>query len=247
MTQNKLIVSNWKMNLNISDSRKLINKLVKSTQKIKSRIKIIICPQFLLIPQVSNMIKNTQIILGSQDCHYEKSGAFTGETSIELLKSFKCKYVILGHSERREHNDESNLIISKKIKITHKFNLKPIICIGESIDLRKKGKYLSFLESQLNECVPNVKEIIIAYEPIWSIGTGLIPSSQEILEVNNFVKKYLWKKKKIKKVSFLYGGSVSSKNIKNIIDNSDIDGALIGGSSLMEKEISKIISIFNFY
>ena len=246
MTQNKLIVSNWKMNLNISDSRKLINKLVKSTQKIKSRIKIIICPQFLLIPQVSNMIKNTQIILGSQDCHYEKSGAFTGETSIELLKSFKCKYVILGHSERREHNDESNLIISKKIKITHKFNLKPIICIGESIDLRKKGKYLSFLESQLNECVPNVKEIIIAYEPIWSIGTGLIPSSQEILEVNNFVKKYLWKKK-IKKVSFLYGGSVSSKNIKNIIDNSDIDGALIGGSSLMEKEISKIISIFNFY
>ena len=247
MTQNKLIVSNWKMNLNISDSRKLINKLVKSTQKIKSRIKIIICPQFLLIPQVSNMIKNTQIILGSQDCHYEKSGAFTGETSIELLKSFKCKYVILGHSERREHNDESNLIISKKIKITHKFNLKPIICIGESIDLRKKGKYLSFLESQLNECVPNVKEIIIAYEPIWSIGTGLIPSSQEILEVNNFVKKNLWKKKKIKKVSFLYGGSVSSKNIKNIIDNSDIDGALIGGSSLMEKEISKIISIFNFY
>ena len=247
MTQNKLIVSNWKMNLNISDSRKLINKLVKSTQKIKSSIKIIICPQFLLIPQVSNMIKNTQIILGSQDCHYEKSGAFTGETSIELLKSFKCKYVILGHSERREHNDESNLIISKKIKITHKFNLKPIICIGESIDLRKKGKYLSFLESQLNECVPNVKEIIIAYEPIWSIGTGLIPSSQEILEVNSFVKKYLWKKKKIKKVSFLYGGSVSSKNIKNIIDNSDIDGALIGGSSLMEKEISKIISIFNFY
>ena len=205
MTQNKLIVSNWKMNLNISDSRKLINKLVKSTQKIKSRIKIIICPQFLLIPQVSNMIKNTQIILGSQDCHYEKSGAFTGETSIELLKSFKCKYVILGHSERREHNDESNLIISKKIKITHKFNLKPIICIGESIDLRKKGKYLSFLESQLNECVPNVKEIIIAYEPIWSIGTGLIPSSQEILEVNNFVKKYLWKKKKLKKLAFCMG------------------------------------------
>ena len=113
--------------------------------------------------------------------------------------------------------------------------------------IEKKNQYLDFLKIQLNESVPVVQEIIIAYEPIWSIGSGLIPSFSDIIEVNNFVKKFLYEKKQIKKVSFLYGGSVSSKNIKGIIENSNIDGVLIGGSSLDAKEISKIISIFNSY
>ena len=247
MAQNKLIVSNWKMNLKLTDSKKLINQIIKSVNNTKPHIKKIICPQFLLIPDISSITKKTDILLGSQDCHYKENGAFTGESSIELLKYFRCKYVIIGHSERRQNNADSNLIISKKIKTAYKFGLKPILCIGESIHLRKKKKYLDFLKSQLNECVPSIREIIIAYEPIWSIGTGLIPSFEDILEVNYFVKKFLKEKKKIKKVSFLYGGSVSSKNIKGIIDNSNIDGALIGGSSLIDKEITKIISIFNFY
>jgi triosephosphate isomerase len=247
MMQNKLIVSNWKMNLKLSDSEKLVKKIVKSSLQIKPHIKKIICPQHLLIPHISTFLKKTKISLGAQDCHYEESGAYTGESSIKLLKSFKCKYVIIGHSERREYNAETNSIISKKIEIACKNNIKPIICIGESIVLRKNGKYLDFLETQLNECVPGMQDAIIAYEPIWSIGSGLVPTSKEILEVNKFVKKYLIEKKKIIKVSFLYGGSVSSKNIKSIIDDSYVDGALIGGSSLKENEISKIISIFNFY
>ena len=247
MTQNKLIVSNWKMNLKLSDSRKLINKIIKSSKIIKPHIKKIICPQFLLIPHVSDLIKKTKIYLGSQDCHYQESGAFTGETSIELLKKFKCKYVILGNSERREYNAETNSVILKKIQIAFKHGLKPIVCIGEPINLRKKNQYLEFLETQLHESVPYTEEIIIAYEPIWSIGSGLIPSFSDILEINNFVKKYLHERKQIKKVSVLYGGSVSSKNIKGIIENSNIDGALIGGSSLDAKEILNIISIFNFY
>ena len=247
MTQNKLIVSNWKMNLELTDSKSLIKKILKSSQIIKPHIKKIICPQFLLIPHVSNLIKKTKISLGSQDCHYFETGAFTGESSVQLLKKFQCQYVILGHSERREHCSETNSIISKKINTALHHGLIPIICIGEPIKLRKNNQYLDFLKIQLNESVPVVQEIIIAYEPIWSIGSGLIPSFSDIIEVNNFVKKFLYEKKQIKKVRFLYGGSVSSKNIKGIIENSNIDGVLVGGSSLDAEEISKIISIFNSY
>ena len=114
MAKNKLIVSNWKMNLNLSDSKKLINKLIKSTVKKKPYLENIICPQFLLIPSISNLIKGTHLLLGAQNCHFERKGAFTGESSIELLKQFNCKYVILGHSERRLFSADSNLLIKKK-------------------------------------------------------------------------------------------------------------------------------------
>ena len=117
MAQNKLIVSNWKMNLNLSDSKKLINKLIKSTFKKKPYLKNIICPQFLLIPSISNLIKNSHLLLGAQNCHFERKGAFTGESSIELLKQFNCKYVILGHSERRLYSADSNLLVKKKLKL----------------------------------------------------------------------------------------------------------------------------------
>ena len=137
MTQNKLIVSNWKMNLELTDSKDLVNKILKLSQIIKPHIKKIICPQFLLIPHVSSLIKKTKISLGSQDCHYFENGAFTGESSVQLLKKFQCKYVILGHSERREHCSETNSIISKKINTALHHGLIPIICIGEPIKLRK--------------------------------------------------------------------------------------------------------------
>lgn len=248
MAQVKLIVSNWKMNLKLSNAKSLVVKLIKTMEKKKSYVKKIICPQFLLIPDIAKLIKNSKIFLGAQDCHYEEKGAFTGESSISLLKFFKCKYVVLGHSERRENNGDSNLIIAKKINTAIKFGLIPIVCIGESINLRKKKEYLDFLKIQLNECISTgINDIIIAYEPIWSIGTGLIPSCEEILEIKNFVKEHLTEKKNIKKVRFLYGGSVSSDNIKGIIEKSDVDGALIGGASLNVNEIKKIINIFNFY
>ncbi len=243
MAKNKLIVSNWKMNLNLSDSKKLINKLIKSTHKKKSYLENIICPQFLLIPSISNLIKGTHLLLGAQNCHFERKGAFTGESSIELLKQFNCQYVILGHSERRLYSADSDLLIKKKIKIVLSEKIKPIVCIGEPLEFRKNKSYLKFLEKQLNACVPECNEIIIAYEPIWSIGTGLVPDYEEIYEVQNYVKSFLKKKKFIKKISVLYGGSVSSNNIAHIIKESKVDGALIGGSSLDDKEILKIISI----
>ena len=242
MSQVKLIVSNWKMNLNISQARTLTNKLKEI--KIKNKlIKNIICPQFILLPIISNIIKESNILLGAQDCHYKKFGAYTGDTSIELIKEIGCKYVIIGHSERRDYKGETNNIIREKAQLVISEKLKPIICIGESLEERKNNKYISILEEQLKTCIPDyLDEIIIAYEPIWSIGTGLVPTVDEIKEIKNFTCEYVFQSKKISKIFFLYGGSVNSKNIYEIFKLSDVNGALIGGSSLKFEEINKILT-----
>jgi len=242
MSQVKLIVSNWKMNLNISQARTLTNKLKKIKIK-KNLIKNIICPQFVLLPIISNIVKDSNILLGAQDCHYKKFGAYTGDTSIELIKEIGCKYIIIGHSERREYKGETNDIVREKAELVISEKLKPIICIGETLEERKKNKYKKILEEQLKICIPNnLDEIIIAYEPIWSIGTGLIPTVDEIKEIKNFTCDYVFKSKKISKIIFLYGGSVNSENIFEIFKLSDVNGALIGGSSLKFEEINKILT-----
>ncbi|MAZ07249.1 MAG: triose-phosphate isomerase [Rickettsiales bacterium] len=247
MSQNKLIVSNWKMNLNIKNSMKIIKNMVSLNLPKLKNCKNIICPQFLLIPKISEIIKGRDIILGSQDCHYEEEGAFTGDSSIEMIKTYNCKYSIIGHSERRHYYNERNENIYKKASQIQKNKLIPIICIGESLDQRKKNNHLNVLSKQIIECIPkDLKDIVIAYEPIWSIGTGVTPSSDEILEVINFIKKFLKKNKFSNKFSILYGGSVNSSNIDSIISISKADGVLIGGASIDINEISKILSYFYF-
>ena len=242
MSQVKLIVSNWKMNLNIRQARILTNKLKKIKVKDTS-IKNIICPQFILLPFISNILKDSDILLGAQDCHYKKFGAYTGDTSIELIKEIGCKYVIIGHSERRKHHYETNEIIREKAKLVMSESLKPIICIGESLEERKNMQYIKILEEQLNFCIPNnLNEIIVAYEPIWSIGTGLVPTEEQITEIKDLTYNFISKSKKISNFSFLYGGSVNSKNIEKIFKLSDINGVLIGGSSLKFEEINKILT-----
>ena len=247
MSQNKLIVSNWKMNLNITNSKIIIDNMINLNLPKLRHCKNIICPQFLLIPKISEMIKDKDIILGSQDCHYEKEGAFTGDSSIEMIKSYNCKYSIIGHSERRLYYNESNEKIYKKANQLQKNKLTPIICIGETFEQRKQKNFLLVLSEQLIECIPKkLEEIVIAYEPIWSIGTGITPSSNEILEVINFIKKFLEKNKFSNNYSILYGGSVNSSNIDSIIKVSNADGVLIGGASINTNEINKILSYFYF-
>ena len=242
MNEVKLIVSNWKMNLNFSQSRSLIQKLKKINYSSK-RIKNIICPQFLLIPSVGEHIKSSKILLGAQDCHFKENGSFTGETSLDLLKKMNCKYIIVGHSERRSFQYESNLIIRKKVDFILSLKLKPIVCVGESLNDRKNKRYINIVEKQLDECIPNnIQEIIIAYEPIWSIGTGVTPSIEEITEMIVFLNDYLKNIKNIRNNKILYGGSVSAENFKKLVDNTNADGALIGGASLKFNEMKKILT-----
>lgn len=190
--------------------------------------------------EINEIVLNARPIkLGGQDCHFEQSGSFTGDVSADMLRKVGCQYVILGHSERREKHFESDEIIAKKIRAAVEKNLIPIICCGESKEVRDHGFHLDFVSKQVVSALPkdlNLKKIIVAYEPIWSIGTGLIPSAAQISEMMEFIKKTVGKT-----CSTLYGGSVNSQNSGEILSAPGVDGLLIGKASLDADEFVKIV------
>ena len=242
MKRNNYIIANWKMN----GSEKSIS-LVKSIQKHllnkrRSSPITIICPPFtslsLLIKQSKKNIK-----FGAQDVHYADSGAFTGSISALMLKELGAKYVIIGHSERRQYQKESILELRKKINASLSKNLKVIFCIGEKVEEIKNRS--AILKKQLTS-LPNKfssKNIIIAYEPVWAIVTGKTPTVNDINKIHISIRKMLYRKvgKEALSTSILYGGSVNSNNSHEILNLSDVDGALVGGASLKSKEFCKII------
>lgn len=242
MSHNTLIVSNWKMNFNFIQAKDLVTKL-KKIKYNKVKLTNVICPQFLLLPTLNEVLFESDIILGAQDMHFDLNGAYTGDTSIELIKDYNCKYSIIGHSERRTLHNESNIIIKKKVKLCLDNFVIPILCVGESIEQRKKNTYKDFILKQLTECIQKIKcsELVIAYEPIWSIGTGIIPKVEDIIEISELIFSFL-KKEKIEKFQILYGGSVNSSNFKEINSIEKINGALIGGASLKIDEMEKILT-----
>mgnify|MGYP001364054395 CR=1 FL=1 len=242
MKRTNYIIANWKMN----GSEKSIS-LIKSIQIhiAKQNIhsaKVIICPPFTslsyLIKKSSNLIK-----FGAQDVHYEYSGAFTGSISSPMLKEIGVKYVIIGHSERRQYHKETVLELNTKINSALSKNLKVIFCIGEK--LNEITKRSSILKKQLSS-LPNSftsKNIIIAYEPVWAIGTGKTPTVNEINGIHKSIRRMINQKigSESSKISILYGGSVGPHNARNILELSDVDGALVGGASLKSKDFCKII------
>ena len=242
MSHNTLIVSNWKMNFNFIQAKNLVTNL-KKIKYNKVKLTNVICPQFLLLPTLNEALLKSDFILGAQDIHFELNGAYTGDTSIELVKDYNCKYSIIGHSERRALHNESNGMIKKKVKLCFDNFIIPILCVGESIEQRKKNTYKDFILKQLTGCIQKIKcpELVIAYEPIWSIGTGIIPKVQDIIEVSELIFSFL-KKEKIDKFQILYGGSVSSSNFREINSIDKINGALIGGASLKIDEMEKILT-----
>ena len=232
-------IGNWKMfgSLNSLNSLHNVVKFFKGFKKNKF-IKIIYCPPSTLIRPMSKKLKNTRIEVGAQNCHEnENYGAFTGSINPKMLKDVGAKYVIIGHSENR-NSGESNKTINNKIKNVLKSGLKVIFCIGETLQEKKKKKTYQALSKQIKlglNKVKNKKRIIIAYEPVWSIGTGLIPKSDELIKIINFIKKELRNHK------VLYGGSVNSKNINELKFIDNIDGFLIGGASQDSKKFIDII------
>ena len=248
MSQYILIVSNWKMNLNIDTASSLINNLRNNSQIVTKFVKSIICPQFLLIPEISKKIeKLDNTYLGAQDCHYENSGAFTGSSSVELLKHYKCKYSIIGHSERRLFQNENNSDIFRKAQLLNDNKIIPIICVGEPKNVRDANKVNDYLAAQILGSIPkNLDEVIIAYEPIWAIGSGITPRNKEILDIKNFIESFLRNNAFKSKFSILYGGSVDSSNFTEILKESKVNGMLIGSASINAIEIQKILNYCNF-
>ncbi len=246
MKRTNYIIANWKMN----GTEKSVS-LVKSIQKHilkkrKNSAKIVICPPFTAL---GGLIQKSKKIIkfGAQDVHHEHAGAFTGSISALMLNQLGVKFVIIGHSERRQYQKESIKELSKKINSALSKNLKVIFCIGETLDEIKKRS--SILKKQLTSLPSKFtgNNIIIAYEPVWAIGTGKTPTIKEINSIHKSIRRMISNKigKEASKVSILYGGSVNQNNSEDILNLSDVDGALVGGASLKSKDFCKIIDSSN--
>lgn len=232
-----LIAGNWKMNMDIDESISLVNSIISN-----DKVEVLICPPSTNIYSVKNAINNS-IKVGAQNSYYQENGAFTGEVSNQMIRSAGAEYVIIGHSERREIFNESNDLINKKVKSALANQLIPILCIGESLDERKSDQTNDVLSKQITECLDGINnEVIIAYEPIWAIGTGLTPTSEQIEETHKFIKNYVNDNFSYQP-KVLYGGSLKDTNAQEILSINPVDGGLIGGASLVSDKFNKIIQI----
>ncbi|MDD5551857.1 MAG: triose-phosphate isomerase [Candidatus Pacebacteria bacterium] len=251
MTKQKIIVANWKMNPENIDGAKAILNSIRKEIKSKEGIEIIICPPSIYIEGLKKELikqENLKLKLGGQNCFWEEKGAFTGEISPTMLRGMGCQYVILGHSERRKILEETDEIISKKLKTALKIGLKVVLCIGETEEDRKENLTFDVLRAQIENTIGllsgrHTTNIIIAYEPVWAIGTGKNCKSDEAMSILMYIKKELLKilsQNTVDRISFLYGGSVNGKNARNYIEGG-FEGLLVGGASLKPGEFIKII------
>ena len=236
----KIVIGNWKMN-GLKDDLDQIIKI--STEHGKSKLDIVFCLPTTLINQSIKIAGKIRI--GAQDCHFRESGAFTGDISATMLADAGVTSVIVGHSERRTNYNESNELIKNKAFAAHEAGLQVIVCVGENLEIRSSGKTLELIESQLEGSIPSsakTKKTIIAYEPVWSIGSGLIPSIKEIKEVHNFCTHWFESKfNNHNNTTIIYGGSVNKNNAREIFSIENVSGALVGGASLNARDFSPII------
>ena len=243
-----IIAGNWKMYKTISEAIELTNGLKRNLYDIDS-IEIVLCTPFTCLDQISELVSETNIKLGAQNMHWEKEGAFTGEISPLMLKELGCKYVIIGHSERRQYFQESNEEVNRKVKAALKSGLTPIMCVGEKLEERKAEKTFEVVKDHIENglkdiSVEQLSEIVIAYEPVWAIGTGLTAKPEQAQEVHAFIRKLLSglsDNETAQNITIQYGGSVKPANIKDLIKENDIDGALVGGASLKIDSFTEII------
>lgn len=244
----KLIAANWKMNLNKDDSTSLINSILSGISSVDPMNKdILICPSFTLLSHVMLLLKGSIINVGAQDCHFAEKGAYTGDISALMLKDLGVSSVILGHSERRLFHKETDLDVCNKVKAAHKSLLKVVLCIGETKEEKDKGLTLSVLKNQLDNslnCEFNAENTVIAYEPVWAIGTSVTPTTQEIQATHSAIREHIASKDKTtaSNIKILYGGSLKASNAKEILSLQDVDGGLIGGASLVADEFLSIIN-----
>lgn len=237
----KLIAGNWKMNTSYKEAEKLAKEIMNGIGKsILDKADVLLCPPFISLGIVNKTIKDSGIKLGAQNLYYENDGAYTGEISAAMLKSVGCEYVIIGHSERRKLLHENDSLINKKLIKAIESGLKPILCVGESLEEREDEIFEGIVEKQLTEAFRDVSresmsDVVIAYEPVWAIGTGLNATPDQISSMHRFISdviEKLYNSDVTESLLILYGGSVNDKNSKEILSACGVDGALIGGASL---------------
>ena len=245
----KVIAGNWKMNKDIDDSIELVNGIKNLASGLPSGVKVIVCPPFTSLVVVHRLLQGTSIALGAQNMHTDDEGAFTGEISPKMLKSAGCRYVIVGHSERRQLFGETNDLINRKARKALSAGLVPIICVGETLEEREKGiteKVISVQVKGVLKELPaaDVEKCIIAYEPVWAIGTGKTATPDQAVEVHQLIRKLIGQLHSwavAEKVVIQYGGSVKPENAPTLLTKADIDGALVGGACLKADSFAQII------
>jgi len=239
-----LYVANWKMNMSFAESINFCSRNYDALQQLTTNASIVLCPSFLAIAALSDILKNSAVAVGAQNCSEYPSGAYTGEISAQSLAEIAVKYCIVGHSERRIYYNETPEIIMQKVTRLSENKIQPIICIGETEEHFKNKQAFVVLTQQLEPIIttlPKGTHIIVAYEPVWSIGTGIIPEPEYLHEIFTWLAQLLRMQLPESTFQLLYGGSVNAKNIHQLKNVATIDGFLIGGASTVFEEFSKII------
>ena len=245
----KIVAGNWKLNTTLAEANSLVNEIIEKSGNVKSA-QLIVCPPFPWIVPVHQLIRNTSLSVGAQNCASEEKGAFTGEVSATMLVSAGARYVILGHSERRALYGETDLIINQKVKLAIHAGLTVIFCCGESMQQRNDGSFKEVISNQLFEGLDGITEeqmnqVIVAYEPVWAIGTGLTATPDQAQEVHTFIREQVrtnFDENRADSTSIIYGGSCNAGNAASLFSMPDIDGGLIGGASLKADDFIAIAS-----
>lgn len=243
-----LIAGNWKMNTTVNQGADLVMKLRELIKGV-DEVDVVIAPPFTSLYHISHLVADSPIRLAAQDIFWEKSGAYTGEVSPEMIKDAGCRYVIIGHSERRQYFNETDETVNKKVVAAIRHDLMPIVCVGETLEEKEAGKTISRVRSQVRGALAGlaggaVKGISIAYEPIWAIGTGKTASPQEAEEVHNSLRELIFEMfeaDSAKGMRIIYGGSVKPDNIDILMAQPNIDGALVGGASLKAEDFARLV------
>jgi triosephosphate isomerase len=246
----KIVAGNWKMNLTIAEGINLINDVTKASKALQPHQQIIFCtPSLHLSSSILALPPNTNFYVGAQNCHTQKSGAFTGEISAAMLANAGITHVLVGHSERREYNHETNEMLAQKVTISLENNLTPIFCCGEPLQIREQGAQNDYVANQIKESLyhlttPDFNKIIVAYEPIWAIGTGLTASSEQAQAMHAHIRATLVGHfgQSASNTTILYGGSCKPSNAAELFACPDVDGGLIGGASLVASDFVGIIN-----
>ncbi|HYV91069.1 MAG TPA: triose-phosphate isomerase [Chitinophagales bacterium] len=250
----KIVAGNWKMNKTITESSKLAEETLQllTNEKIGDTV-VVFCPSFVSLEKVSSIIKGKKnIYTSAQNCHSEKSGAYTGEISVSMIKDAGASYVIIGHSERREYFGETNEELSMKVDAALAVGLAPIYCCGEQLDVRENGTYTQLVEQQIRQGLFHLsagqfQNVVIAYEPVWAIGTGKVATDEQAQDMHAYIRHLIALKYGhgvSDEITILYGGSCKPSNAKGLFSQKDVDGGLIGGASLVASDFVGIIRGF---
>lgn len=240
-----LIAANWKMNTNLSEAQQLTRDLLSSINN-DAHVETVICPPFVYLQEISNLLKGKPIKVGAQNVYFEEKGAYTGEVASGMLSDF-CEYVIIGHSERRQFFGDTNEIVNKKLRSVIEHELTPILCVGENLDERENGDAENVVGAQLEESLSGIQKtvnLVVAYEPVWAIGTGKAATSDIAEDIMRFIRSKLaaiYDNPFADNITLLYGGSVTADNVKDYLSQANINGALVGGASLDAQKFQDII------